>query len=371
MSNEVRVLVVDDSAVMRRCISEVFEKTDGFSLLGIARNGAQAIEMARKLKPDLITLDIEMPEVDGLHALPTLKRCCEARIIMVSSLTTAGSNATLTALRLGADDFIAKDHATMASNTDDIRRHLLNKSRALCPKAARPNPGTPPKPGAPAPSQSQPPAAAPRVYGPAPERLDLTRTTLIGIGSSTGGPPVLEKLLTGLPATLKTPIVIAQHMPLLFTKAMATRLDGLCPLNVVLAEHGMPILDHHVYIAPGGQHTSVRNQRGRLGLQVSSDPPDEPYKPSANVLFSSMAEHIGATALGVMFTGMGNDGLVGCRALHQRGGKLIAQDEKSCVVWGMPRAITEDGITDAIGTPDQITRALAKLGAQARQSPAA
>jgi len=368
MSNQIRVLVVDDSAVMRRCISEVFEQTAGYSLIGIARNGAQAIEMAREHKPDLITLDIEMPEVDGLHALPRLKRCCSARIIMVSSLTSEGSTATLTALRLGADDFIAKDHATLASNTDDIRKQLIAKGRALVAHADGDQSKTV-KPASPKAPPATPDAA--HTHATLPERLDLSRTTFLGIGSSTGGPPVLEHLLTHLPESLKVPIVIAQHMPLLFTRAMANRLNELCHQTVVLGEHGMPIVEGYIYIAPGGQHTGVRSQRNRLGLQVTDEPLDAPYKPSVDVLFGSMAEHVGRNATGIMLTGMGNDGLMGSRSLHQRGGKLIAQDKASCVVWGMPRAITDDGIADAVGNPDQISRALANVGKPARQSPAA
>lgn len=345
MPEKIRVLVVDDSAFMRNAIRSMLQKGAEIEVVGVARDGEQAIEEARRLTPDIITLDVEMPKMDGLTALPRLRRACEAEVIMVSSLTAAGSHAALAAMRAGAAEIIAKDVSQISLSVIHIQEELLGKVRAV---ASRRRSGR----------TSRPVAAAPTE----PPNLERRGFDLVVIGSSTGGPPALERFLEKVPAGFTLPMVIAQHMPVLFTKAMAERFANLSPLNVLHAEHNMPLLPGHVYVAPGGVHSRIRQDSARrLRLEVSPVPRDALYKPSVDELVGSAAEACRSRVLAIILTGMGDDGLVGARKLHGRGGVILAQDADSCVVFGMPKAVTEAGLVHAAAAPEALGNALAKL----------
>jgi len=337
----IRVLVVDDSAFMRKAISRMLEEASGIEVVATGNNGLQAVELAKKYKPDVMTLDIEMPQMDGLTALGHIKRACNTRVIMISSLTTEGSHVTLRALRRGADDFITKDCSQVSLNIVSIEKDLLSKIRALG-HAARTQP-------------AKAKVAEPVDSGPDHVNLSGRRFRLIAVGSSTGGPPALEKLLIELPADLTCPIVVAQHMPALFTKSMAERLDERCKMHVKQAEDGETANAGTIYIAEGGKHVRIRRGAiGRFALEVCAKPTDAPYHPSVDELYRSAAELLGNQVLGVMLTGMGQDGLEGGRVLHQKGGPIIAQDHASSVVYGMPKAVTEAGLVCANMPPEKI-----------------
>jgi len=343
----VRVLVCDDSAVMRKALSRVIEAEPGFELAGTARNGLEGVEKVKALRPDAVTLDIEMPELDGLGALTRIMSECPTPVLMCSSLTTEGSHAALTALRLGAVDFLAKDPIEVAKGTSGFAEKLVMKLRTL--GASRVG-GKKPKP----------------VEGAATSRMTPTFRPLqfdvVLIGSSTGGPPVLEEIVAALPADMSAPVVIAQHMPLLFTQAMTERLDRVGKVRVVLGSDGARLEAGVVYVCPGGSHGRVvRGERGELRLEVGSEPKKALYKPSVDELFLSGAKSVGARCLAVVLTGMGDDGLVGGRELKSRGSVLLAQDAETSVVYGMPRAVAVAGLTMASLTPEQVGAALGTL----------
>ncbi len=340
-----RVLIVDDSAFMRRAIRQMLESDPDIEIVGAARNGREGTEMARRLEPDLITLDIEMPEMDGLTALRHIMRECPTNVLMLSSLTTEGSHAALTALKLGAADVLAKDMSQVSLSVTNIQEELLTKARALG-KSRRPSRRV----AATAPAGDEPPCFR---HG----QFDV-----ICIGSSTGGPPVLETILPPLPLSIATPIVVAQHMPEIFTRSMAERLNETCPYRVVHAEDGMPLESRTIYIAPGGRHTHIHKVRlARWELKVNDQPKEALYKPSVDALLQSAAAATGPRTLAIVLTGIGQDGLEGARPLHAAGGVLLAQSEETCVVYGMPKAVTQAALVTASLAPQQIMRSLLTL----------
>ena len=339
-----RVLVVDDSAFMRKAITQMLRSDPRIEVVGVARNGREALDAVRTHEPDVVTLDVEMPEMDGLTALRLIKRESRARVIMLSSLTTEGSHAALRAMNIGADDVMAKDTSQVSLSITRIQDELVARVRALAsaPHGMR---------------HARRPADAPDT---APPVFDASMFDLICIGSSTGGPPVLETLARALPPTLRTPVVIAQHMPAVFTASMAERLDGMCALPVRHVDDGMPVDRSTVYVAPGGRHTHIR----RVGFRawrfgVTDQPRDALYRPSVDALLGSAAETVGARTLAVILTGMGADGFEGAKRLHALGGHIIAQSAETCVVYGMPKAVTENGLAGASLDPPRIGAVLA------------
>ncbi len=341
-----RILVCDDSAVMRKVISRIVESREGFVLAGTARNGLDAVEKVKSLKPDVVTLDIEMPELDGLGALRRIMSECPTPVLMCSSLTSEGSHAALTALRLGAVDFITKDPARVAKGEAGFAEKLVLKLRTLGISRV----GVRKRPVETVASSRVAPTFRPLQFD------------AVMIGSSTGGPPVLEEIVEALPAEMSAPVLIAQHMPLLFTRSMAERLGRVGRVRVLLGEDGMRLEAGVVYVCPGGSHGRViRGVRGALMLEVSPEPTSALYKPSVDELFRSGSTSVGARGLAVVLTGMGDDGLVGARALHGRGGLVLAQDAETSVVYGMPRAVTEAGLAAASLSPAQLGSALATL----------
>lgn len=346
-----RVIVIDDSAFMRRAITRMLTSAPDIEVIGTARNGREGLEMVQRLRPDVVTLDIEMPEMDGLTALSRIMRDCPTQVIMLSSLTTEGSHAALRALSLGAADVLAKDTSQVSLSIDNIRDELIARVRALGARAQRQNR---PQPVA---------AAAVPVFRPG--QFDV-----ICIGSSTGGPPVLETILAKLPQTLATPIVVAQHMPALFTRSMAERLNELCQLPVKHAEDGMPLEPRTIYIAPGAQHIHIHKlSLARWELRVNDEPKTAIYRPSVDALFESAAQAMQSRVLAIVLTGIGNDGLAGARELHSRGAVILAQSEETCVVYGMPKAVTQAALPIACLPPCDIAKAIATLAVKPAATP--
>ncbi|RMH27400.1 MAG: chemotaxis-specific protein-glutamate methyltransferase CheB [Planctomycetota bacterium] len=351
-----RVLVIDDSAFMRKMITRMIEETRGLEVVGQARNGREGVELAEKLKPDLITLDIEMPELDGLGALRQIRVRCrkeDPAVLMCSSLTTEGSAEALKALRLGAADVIAKDPALVGKNDDGFRNELITKLKTIgTSRSQRRRAGA-------APTEPGQPIA--RADAPPPKDIDLAGVDAVLIGSSTGGPPVLEDILAPLPAGLRVPVFVAQHMPAVFTKTLASRLDQHCANGARLITEPTMIERPGIYVAEGGRHLHLENVRGGIRAEMRTEPADALYRPSVNVLFSTGAKAFRGRVLGIQLTGMGDDGAKGAADLRRAGGRVIAQHESTCVVYGMPKAVVESGQADGVMTPSQIAGVLTGL----------
>jgi len=353
----VRILVVDDSAFMRRAISQMIASDPSLTVVDTAYNGQDALEKITKLQPDLITLDIEMPVMDGMTALRRIQAMPEPRpaVLMCSSLTKAGSHEALAAMTAGAADFIAKDASQVSLKITTIRDDLIAKIKAIGANRRKSVRAA----GASAAATATTTGAAPPTKAP---KLTAADFDVLLIGSSTGGPPALEKVLAPLPADFPLPVVVAQHMPALFTKSLAERLDQLCMVSVIQGAAGMPLHPGSVYIGEGGKHARiVRSAAGRYALEISDKPADALYKPSVNELFASGAKFAGARALAVVLTGMGDDGRIGATELKAKGGVILAQNIESCVVYGMPKAVNEAGLTIAALPPEQIGTVLALL----------
>ncbi len=345
-----RVLVTDDSAFMRRAVRTMLGADPDIEVVGVAKNGKEAVDLAKELKPDVITLDIEMPEMDGLTALRHIMRTAPTQVLMLSSLTTEGSTASLQALKLGAADVLAKDQSDVSMNMSKIQTKLIRTVKAL----AQSNPhrlGAVEKTAA---TSSDIP------------RFRPTQFDLVCIGSSTGGPPVLETILGNLPATTQPPIVVAQHMPEIFTRSMADRLDKMCALTVKHVEERETLETGHIYLARGGQHLHLKKTgSGRLEARMGTEPADAIYRPSVDALFASASAATAARTLGIVLTGIGSDGLEGGKELHKVGGTILAQNQASCVVYGMPKSVDQAGITAASLSPTDIATSLCGLARQA------
>ncbi len=357
-----RVLIVDDSALMRRLISGVL-KDAGFEV-ATARNGLEGVQQLTEWRPDVVTLDINMPEMDGLTALSLIMQARPTPVVMVSSLTEQGAQATFEALALGAVDYIAKPSGTISLSVEDIATQLIDKVRAAA-RARLPRR----TPGERLPAST---AAAPRVRNPAP--APAARPTsrpvpanvagrpdgLVLIGVSTGGPRALEDILPALPADFPWPVLVAQHMPGNFTDTFARRMDALCALTVRECNATVPLEPGHVYIGQGGTDMVVVERLGRLAAQPRPENPRHPWHPSVDVLVDSALGLMPAERMvGVLLTGMGNDGATAMTQLKQRGGRTIAESEASAVVFGMPHELIELGGATLVLDCGAIARQLA------------
>jgi len=356
----IKVVVVDDSAFMRKAISTMLSKDPEIDVVATARDGEEGLEMIRKHNPDVVTMDIEMPRMDGLTALRHIMMEMPRPVLMVSSLTNEGAEATLKALDLGAVDFIPKQLSKVSLDIVKIEANLIAKvkivaSRKLMHSRARSTPM------ARAPLVTPPASASPGLCRPASAPTmpcGSARRDVVAIGVSTGGPPAVQKVLSALPADFPASIVIAQHMPQAFTGPFAKRLDGLCKISVKEAEPGDRLKPGCAFIAPGGRHLVLKQMMSRVDLEITSEPASSLYKPSANVLIGSVANAVGRRALGVILTGMGNDGMEGIRALKLKGGRALAQSDATCVVYGMPKAIVDAGLSDEIVDIDDMAQAI-------------
>jgi two-component system chemotaxis response regulator CheB len=360
-----RALVVDDSVVFRRVVSEALERIPGIQVVGTASNGRKAVQQVLELKPDLVTLDIEMPELDGLQVLEALRDAqCDAGVIVLSGLTARASVLTVKALERGAFDFITKPAADSIEQSRELvlealrpRVNALTRRReiqALLRQPGSPKPGTP-KPAAPSPA----PRPAQRAAKPGGGR----KPDLVLVGVSTGGPNALAKLLPGIPRDIGVPILIVQHMPPMFTASLAESLDPKCTIRVREARANEALEVNTAYIAPGGRQMRIVNGAANGTIQITDDPPENNCRPAVDYLFRSAANHFPGRAMAVILTGMGSDGVLGLRLLKRHGCHVIAQDEASCVVYGMPRAAVEAGVVDLVLPLDQIA---ARIAAQVR-----
>lgn len=344
----IKVLVVDDSAFMRKAISTMLEKDPAIKVVGVARDGQEGLDLVRKLNPDVVTLDIEMPKMDGLTALRHIMMESPRPVIMVSSLTTEGAEATLKAMELGAVDFIPKQLSKVSLDIIKIEKDLIDRVKTVAARKMRHRPVSRPVARKVAPAVKR--AAAPR--GGRPVR------DVVAIGVSTGGPPVVQQILSSLPEDFPAGIVIAQHMPAAFTGPFAARLDAVSKIKVKEAETGDVLKPGHAFVAPGGRHIVLDQKISRVDVVVTDDPPGELYKPSANVMISSVADAVGKRGLGVILTGMGNDGCEGIRALKAKGGRALAQSDSTCVVYGMPKAIVDENLADQVVDQDDLAEAI-------------
>jgi two-component system chemotaxis response regulator CheB len=348
----IRVLVVDDSPFMRKALERMLQAPD-IEVVGSARDGLDALEKIPQLNPDIVTLDVEMPRLDGLGCLRRIMAEMPRAVLMVSSVTQEGAQATLDALALGALDFIPKETSLASSSILQIQQDLQEKVRKLArsprfrtPRVAAPLPVT--QPGLPAqppvsPTPTPPPQAVARLGA-----LSGPRAELLAIGCSTGGPKALQDLLPALPKSLPVPCLIVQHMPSTFTKAFADRLNGICQVAVKEAEHQEPALPGCVYIAPGGMHMLYRQRGGSGTIDLSAEPSTSLHRPSVDVLFQSIADNCSRQVLAMILTGMGSDGTRGMVSLKAKGAHTLAEAEESCVVYGMPRAAFERGCVDQV-----------------------
>jgi two-component system chemotaxis response regulator CheB len=333
-----RVVVVDDSALVRRLLAEIIDRQSDMECVGTAADPYQAREVIRATSPDVITLDVEMPRMDGLDFLGKLMRLRPMPVVMVSTLTERGADVTMRALELGAIDFVAKPKIGVADGLKQLADDITDKVRTAAQARIRRAPAAAPA-GGDAPSR---PAAA---HAPMP-RLASTEKILF-IGASTGGTEATKEVLMRLPADFPA-VMITQHMPPGFTKSYAARLDSLCRIRVAEARDGERVLPGHAYLAPGGFHLSVEKSGANYVARVRDGEPVNRHKPSVEVLFRSAAQVVGPNALGVMLTGMGADGAKAMREMREAGSWNIAQDEASCVVYGMPREAVVQGAVHEI-----------------------
>ncbi|MFS2067398.1 chemotaxis response regulator protein-glutamate methylesterase [Pseudomonas sp. CT11-2] len=371
----VKVLVVDDSGFFRRRVSEILAADSNIQVVGTATNGKEAIDQALALKPDVITMDYEMPMMDGITAVRHIMQRCPTPVLMFSSLTHEGARVTLDALDAGAVDFLPKNFEDISRNPEKVKQLLCEKILSISRSNRRVSAYTPPAPvAAPAPTPAPAPSSVGSYGGSAPARpapAPIPARThaaapsspapkrkaykLVAIGTSTGGPVALQRVLTQLPANFPAPIVLIQHMPAAFTKAFAERLDKLCRISVKEAEDGDILRPGLALLAPGGKQMMID---GRGAVKILPGDERLNYKPCVDITFGSAAKSYGDKVLAVVLTGMGADGREGARLLKQGGSAIWAQDEASCVIYGMPMAIVKAELADAVYSLDDIGRHL-------------
>ncbi|MCL4113758.1 UNVERIFIED_CONTAM: hypothetical protein GTU68_003958 [Idotea baltica] len=352
----IKVLVVDDSSFFRRRVSEIINSEARLEVIDVAVNGKEAVEKAKKLRPDVITMDIEMPVMDGITAVREIMAASPTPILMFSSLTHDGARATLDALDAGALDFLPKKFEDIARNRDDAVALLQQRVIQIAAKRAfmRRTPVAP---------RAATPAAKPVVASTAKFRASGKKYQLTAIGTSTGGPVALQKILTRIPAHYPHPIVLVQHMPATFTAAFASRLNTLCKIEVREAQDGDVLKPGVAYLAPGGKQMMIDGRAGSARLRIIDGGDRMNYKPCVDVTFGSAAKIYGDKVLSMILTGMGADGREGSRMLKTAGSTIWAQDEDSCVVYGMPQAVAKAGISTEDLPLDRIAeRILVEVG---------
>lgn len=342
-SGAIRVLVVDDSVVIRRLVTDALAAEPGIDVVGAAANGRIALDKITQLDPDVVTLDIEMPEMDGLATLAAIReRDGQLPVIMFSTLTERGASATLDALALGASDYVTKP-----GNVGKVADALAEVRAELAPRVIALGQASGTQSGARPAAAQIPPRPLERSRDPA------TPIRAVVVGVSTGGPNVLAQLLPGLPV-LPVPLLVVQHMPPVFTRILAERLDGRCVFPVAEATGAEQAIPGHAWIAPGGRHLLARSTTEGVKLTLGDGPPENSCRPAVDVLFRSAAEVWGPGVLAVVLTGMGYDGLQGARCVTDAGGTVLVQDEASSVVWGMPGAVASAGLADAVLPPAEL-----------------
>ncbi|MGP9830878.1 protein-glutamate methylesterase/protein-glutamine glutaminase [Marinobacter sp. NSM] len=375
----VSVLVVDDSGFFRKRLTEILTASGQIEVVGAATNGREGVELAEKLRPDVITMDYEMPVMDGISAVREIMKKHPTPVLMFSSLTYEGARVTLDALEAGAVDFLPKNFEEIARDTSQLQKILIDRildvagskpsgrsaapvARPAAPRSGGARPAAPQPPERPARpvtrDRSAPVQPEPTRQPEAPRRPSRKAAprhySVVAIGTSTGGPVALQKVLTALPASFPAPIVLVQHMPASFTPAFAERLNKLCRIQVKQAEDGDILKPGHALLAPGGKQMMIENRGGQARVRILPGDERLNYKPCVDVTFGSLARSFPGKTLGVILTGMGADGKEGCRMMKQSGSVVWSQDEKSSVIYGMPMAVAKAGLSDEILPLDEV-----------------
>jgi two-component system chemotaxis response regulator CheB len=347
MKQLIKVLIVDDSAFMRKIISDIVKEAEDMEVVGTAINGQDAIEKAKLLSPDVITLDVEMHVMNGLNCLKLLKDISDARVLMLSSYTKIGAESTIQALEVGAVDFITKPSWLFGIAGEEKKKEIIDKIRiAYAAKKYK--------------LEYDMQVFHPKIETPAIK--DIKLKSIVAIGTSTGGPRALQSVISSLPGTLPAAFLVVQHMPLGFTRSLAERLDSICELNVKEAENGDELTAGTVYIAPGDYHmTVVGSKKSGLRVSLNKESPVGGHRPAVDVMMKSLAKTGFPDLIGVIMTGMGSDGSEGIKHLKKyNNGFIISQDEDTCVVYGMPRAAASTGEVDLVLPLDRIADAIVK-----------
>ncbi|WP_036204871.1 protein-glutamate methylesterase/protein-glutamine glutaminase [Marinobacter salarius] len=375
----VSVLVVDDSGFFRKRLTEILTASGQIKVVGVATNGREGVELAEKLRPDVITMDYEMPVMDGISAVREIMKRQPAPVLMFSSLTYEGARVTLDALEAGAVDFLPKNFEEIARDSSQLQKILIERvldvagSRPGAKPSAPPPTAPPPSPRSPAPARRSVPerpaipdrSSRPSAPEPeAPARRSIRRGpakhySVVAIGTSTGGPVALQRVLMALPAGFPAPVVLVQHMPASFTPAFAERLNKLCQIQVRQAEDGEMLKPGVALLAPGGKQMMIENRGGQGRVRILPGDDRLNYKPCVDVTFGSLARSFPGKTLGLILTGMGSDGKEGCRLMKQSGSDIWSQDEKTSVIYGMPMAVAKAGLSDEILALDDIGPRLA------------
>jgi two-component system, chemotaxis family, protein-glutamate methylesterase/glutaminase len=356
--NVIKVIIIDDSAFMRKSLTLMLESDKEIRVIGTARDGNDGIDKIRKLKPDIVTLDIEMPGMDGLTALKIIMEQMPVPVLMVSSLTTEGAYSTMQAFELGAVDFISKDLASLSTNIRNIKDELIDKIKQIVQSRlvqTRFRMRRLVQSSSVRKSQSK---SEIRIISFESVAADLQAVV---VGISTGGPEVLHNLIPRIPKQFPLGIAIVQHMPPHFTKSLADRLNTLSKVYVKEAEHGEIFEPGKVLIAPGGKQMTFCNDGPYVRTEISDEPLTALYRPSADIMMKSAAATFRGPLLGLIMTGMGKDGVEGLKSIKSKGGYVIAQDEESCIVYGMPQAALEEGVVDSMVPPEKISLTLDQL----------
>lgn len=351
---KIRVLVIDDSALIRKILTDLLNSARDIEVVGTAPDPLIAREKIKALNPDVLTLDVEMPKMDGISFLSNLMRLRPMPVVMISSLTEKGADVTLQALELGAIDFVSKPKLDLASGLASYTEEILEKVRVAATAKVRTAPGS--SGISPVYDSSKISSKRSKLHS----KLYKTTDKIIAIGASTGGTEAIKELLSRMPAN-SPGIVITQHIPETFSKPFAERMDRSSAMTVFEATDGQQIIAGHVYIAPGDRHLLIQRNGARYICKLSDGPPVNRHRPSVDVMFRSVAQNVGPNALGVLLTGMGTDGAQGLREMHNIGSKTIIQDEKTSVVWGMPGEAHKLGAADFIEPLEQISERVLQL----------
>ena len=354
IGGKIRVLVVDDSALMRQFLTDILKSDPRIEVAGTARDGKDALMQIKTLRPDIVTMDVEMPVMDGLKALEEIMRTNPMPVIMVSSMTQEGAETTMKALAAGCVDFIGKPSGTISLNIREIGQELIDKVIAASTAKIRPRSGI-------FGAALKPSLSTGSEFRRMAPPVSTGRRDIVAIASSTGGPMALSELLPKLPKKFPVPIVITQHMPKEFTPSFSKRLNDSSQIEVVEGFDGLSLKPGRAVIAPGGFHMLVKRRAGSAICTLSDTPPVLSVKPAANVMFESVANEYGGNVLVVILTGMGRDGTDGAITLHKKGAYVIGESQKTCVVYGMPKAAADAGIVDEVLPLNEIPDAMVRL----------
>jgi len=341
----VKVLIVDDSSFFRKRLTEIIDADPRLEVVATAANGQEAIDQFQAVRPDVVTMDLEMPVMDGITAMRKIKALRQTPILMLSTWTTEGAKTTLDALDAGATDFLPKRFEDLSSDRSEAQKKLCQRIYQLA-SGFHASLETP---------------LQPKVAVVSRKRDQNLKPSLVAIGTSTGGPIALQKVLTQIPANFPCPILMVQHMPATFTPSFAERLDAQCKIHVKQAEHGEALHPGTAYLAPGGQQMLLKGRPGRFYLHIEDGDPNQTYKPCVDLTFNSIARICPAETLAIILTGMGSDGRDGCQTIKQLGGTIWAQDQQSSTIYGMPMAVAKAGLADKILDVTDIGRQLAEL----------